>query len=42
VIEMVRTGRIAMARGVNTPDKAAHRTAQTAAAAESDTGSGSV
>ena len=42
VIEMVRTGRVAMARGSGTADKAAPRGGLTATTAAGDVGSGSV
>ena len=42
VIEMVRTGRIAMARGIGAGDKSAPRAAHTAPAVDSDVSSGSV
>ena len=42
VIEMVRTGRVAMARGTGTADSAAQRGGQPAATAAGDSGSGSV
>jgi len=42
VIEMVRTGRVAMARGIGGVDKAAPRVAQTAPAVTGDASSGSV
>jgi len=42
VIEMVRTGRVAMARGSGSPEKVAPRNNQPAAAAAGDVSSGSV
>ena len=42
VIEMVRTGRVAMARGTGTADRAAQRSGQPAATAAGDRSSGSV